>query len=113
MQGIRSSFGVQARVWLRTHDSGTRQREASSAASISSAPFSDAWDTDWTSGISRLMFSITYACTAVTVTAILAWQGQQTISASPAFGVVGADGRSAYYPNRFRSTLAFSKINLS
>ena len=33
---MRSCFGVRARVRLRIHDSGTRQRAASSAASINS-----------------------------------------------------------------------------
>lgn len=54
---MRSSFGVRARVRFRIHDVGTRQRAASSTASISSQlPFPLFLETKWTSGVSVFMF---------------------------------------------------------
>ena len=60
MQGIRSSLGVRARVRFRIHDSGTRQRAANSAESISSGPlFPPIRDTFGTSAVSVAIVSTT------------------------------------------------------
>jgi hypothetical protein len=58
-QGMRSSFGVRARVWFRIQDSGTFQRFASSAESINSAAFPLLRDINGTSAVSRFMFPVT------------------------------------------------------
>jgi hypothetical protein len=57
---MRSSFGVRTRVWLRIHDSGTLQREASSTESINSGLLPLLWDINWTSAISIVIDSFVY-----------------------------------------------------
>jgi hypothetical protein len=57
-------------VWFRIHDSGTRQRAANSAESISSGPlFPPVRDIFGTSAVSGVIVSITYHRVAVTLTA--------------------------------------------
>jgi len=56
---MRSSFGVRARVWFRTQDSGTFHRFANSAESINSAAFPLLRDIIGTSAVSRFIFSAT------------------------------------------------------
>jgi hypothetical protein len=68
---MRSSLGVRLRVWFRIHDSGTRQRAANSAESISSGPlFPPVRDIFGTSAVSGVIVSIAYHRVAVTLTAI-------------------------------------------
>src|ERR1017187_2845880 len=65
---MRSSFGVRLRVWFRIHDSGTRQRAANSAESISFGPsFPPVRDIFGTSAVSGVIVSTTYHRVAVTL----------------------------------------------
>jgi len=59
---MRSEIGVRLRVRLRIHDSGTRQRAANSAESISSGlSFRSVRDIFGTSAVSGVIVSITYS----------------------------------------------------
>src|ERR1022692_1156741 len=77
---MRSSFGVRLRVWFRIHDSGTRQRAANSAESISSAAsFLAVRDIFGTSAVSGVIVSVTYHRVAVTLTAVHSQSPSQII----------------------------------